>query len=66
MTTHRKRRILTVSGAGDVLAGEWARTITGQLYFIKSISEGWATAWNTQRPGHYDIMPVAALIGLPQ
>lgn len=60
---HRKRLIYQYSGAGDVLPNEWARMITGgPLYYIKSISQGYAVAWDSRRPGHNDIIPVNLLV----
>lgn len=58
----RKRLIISLSNAGDVMPGEFARSVTGRLYFIQSISNGHATAWDTAKPGHYDILPINLLM----
>lgn len=66
VAAERRRKLLIVSfakRAGDVLPDEFARLITGgPLYFIKSITNGYALAWDTRRPGHYDILPVQLLM----
>jgi hypothetical protein len=56
----RKRRIISSAyGFGDILPNEFARSLDGRLYWIESMTNGFATVWDTRRPGRRDILPAS-------